>query len=247
MLYALGVYNDFGWMLEFEKFRIHICQPRLNHWDVWEISVKDLLEWAGKVAAPAARKTLDHRADFKAGEWCRFCKIRATCRVRADYVLELQHKDSGLDDLDAEPRVVSQLTADEIAAALANRGNVEKWYSDLSHYALNEIKAGRPIGEWKIVATNAHRRWKKDEEEKLVMVLAERDLDDAQVYERKLKSPAKIEKMLKKDKAVIAEFIEKPPGKPTLAPGDDPREAISADALSGFSDLDADEQEKDFG
>jgi hypothetical protein len=85
MLYALGVYLKYRWAYVFADFELRIAQPRLDHWDTWRITLQELLQWAGDVAAPAARRALSPGAPFRAGPWCQFCKLRDTCSVRAEY------------------------------------------------------------------------------------------------------------------------------------------------------------------
>lgn len=82
MLYALGLYYEYRHLFDFEEFVLTVFQPRLNHIDAWTISLKDLLQWADFVAEPIATRALQPGAPFKAGEWCRFCPIKQTCRTR---------------------------------------------------------------------------------------------------------------------------------------------------------------------
>lgn len=84
-LYALGTYLTFGWLFDFDKFHLKICQPRLKHFEGFEISLRDLLHWAGDVVRPAAKTAMTPGAPIVAGSWCKFCKLRDTCQVRIDY------------------------------------------------------------------------------------------------------------------------------------------------------------------
>jgi hypothetical protein len=88
MLYALGVYLKYRWLFEFWDFELRIAQPRLDHWDKWSITLPELLEWARTVAAPAAARALAPGGAFSAGPWCRFCRVRDTCAVYAEYKQE---------------------------------------------------------------------------------------------------------------------------------------------------------------
>lgn len=89
MLYGVGVALDYSWLYDrFQTYILAISQPRLNHYDEWEISAKDLAAWANDVARPGAALALTPGAPFKAGPWCRFCRIRDDCRVRAAYLAE---------------------------------------------------------------------------------------------------------------------------------------------------------------
>ena len=146
------------------------------------------------------------------------------------------------EDLDAtQTRIVEKLTTDEIAKALGQLSNIKRWCSDLEKFAVSELTVGRPVGGWKLVAGRGSRSWVKDENATAVALTA-LGLDPGALWERELLSPAKVEKLLPKaDRAKIGPLVEKALGKPTLAPADDPRDALTADALAGFEDLKADE------
>jgi Protein of unknown function (DUF2800) len=85
MLYALGVYFKYRWLYEFDRFVLSIFQPRVHHYDEWETSLGKLLQWGFDVVRPGARRALTPGAEIKAGPWCRFCKVKETCSVRAAY------------------------------------------------------------------------------------------------------------------------------------------------------------------
>lgn len=88
LLYALGTYLGWQHLYCFDTFDLRIYQPRLGHFDQAEITLTDLLQWAGDVAAPAARRALQPGAPFKAGPWCTFCKLKPACGVHAEYKRE---------------------------------------------------------------------------------------------------------------------------------------------------------------
>jgi hypothetical protein len=82
MLYALGLYHHYRHIFDFDRFVLTVFQPRLKHTDVWEISLRDLLEWADYVVEPIATRALLPGAPFKAGPWCRFCPAKDVCRTK---------------------------------------------------------------------------------------------------------------------------------------------------------------------
>lgn len=92
MLYALGVYFKYRWIYRFDAFVLSICQPRVSHFDVWETTLGKLLQWGYDVVRPGAVRALTPGAEIKAGPWCKFCKIKNTCSVRAQY--KAQHERS---------------------------------------------------------------------------------------------------------------------------------------------------------
>ena len=54
---------------------------------------EELLAWAEEVLKPTAALAYEGKGEFKAGEHCRFCKVKAACRKRAEYNLELARYD----------------------------------------------------------------------------------------------------------------------------------------------------------
>lgn len=85
-LYALGLFFTYGWMHSFDKFLLRISQPRLRHFDedgTWTLG--RLLQWGYDVVRPGAVLALTPGAPLKAGSWCKFCKAKDSCSVRAAY------------------------------------------------------------------------------------------------------------------------------------------------------------------
>ena len=101
----------------------------------YTISKEELLHWANEILAPTAQLAANGDGDFKAGEHCRFCKVRVTCRKLAEYNLSLAHYDfeppATLDDI-------------EIAAILAKADELVSWVSDVKEYALRQALSGVP-------------------------------------------------------------------------------------------------------
>ena len=92
-LYALGTFFTYRLFYEFDRFLLSICQPRLRHFEEFEISLGHLLQWGYDVARPAAKLALTPGAPIVAGNWCKFCRIKDTCTVRAEYKREMKNRD----------------------------------------------------------------------------------------------------------------------------------------------------------
>ncbi len=91
--YAIGVYLKYKWIYEFDRFLLRICQPRLRHYESFEISLGHLLQWGFDVGRPAAKLAMTPGAPIVAGSWCRFCKLKETCKVRADYKIMMKNRE----------------------------------------------------------------------------------------------------------------------------------------------------------
>lgn len=234
-LYALGVLLEWDWAYDFQTFVLCVHQPRLDHIDTWSISREDLLAWAETVVRPGAKAACSPGAKVAAGSWCQWCRIKTTCRVRAESVLQTVVGDfENLEEAVAKP-VRGQLTNDEIALALTAIGNVEKWCKDLKAHALSEIAKGHPVGDWKVVAGRGSRQWGVTEEE-LLALWAKEKRDAKELYETKLRSMPAVEKAVGAKNTVwkTAGLVKKADGKPTLAPGSDPRPALVVDPNAEF-------------
>lgn len=85
-LYALGVYQELGYIYDIEEVEMHIDQPRLNSHTTEIMSIKDLLAWGESIKGKALDAFTD-KGEFNPGDHCRFCKVRATCRARANHML----------------------------------------------------------------------------------------------------------------------------------------------------------------
>lgn len=247
MLYALGTYAKFK-AKNIKRFELGVHQPRLGHLDTWTIKTPTLLEWANDELIPAGKRVLEPDAPIKAGEWCTFCRIRETCRVRAESILlnpveEFKNLDEAIDDISVmDIRQPLHLTNDEIARILPLKSIVVNWYSQLETYALRELSKGNAVGDHKVVEGPSHRLWNEGEED-VQMSLELEGVPPEEIFTRKIISPAKAEEHLGKKNKVLQSMILKPPGAPTLVPGSDPRPAIKVDPASEFKNLDSPDAE----
>src|SRR5690606_2525183 len=74
-----------------------------------------------------------------------------------------------------------------------------------------QANAGVAIPNYQLTEKIGHRKWKGDEDQVREHLFLKADLTDEQVYNRKLKSPAQIEKVLgAKRKAIVDDLVERP-------------------------------------
>ena len=79
-LYGLGALNTFESLYAFEKVRMTIIQPRLDSTSTEELSIDQLARWAEEELVPKAALAYAGEGEFCAGEHCKFCKAKTTCR-----------------------------------------------------------------------------------------------------------------------------------------------------------------------
>lgn len=196
---------------------LHICQPRLNHFDDVETTVTELVDWAEGYVAPKVVKITEGDETRVAGSHCDFCKAQATCRVKAEkHAADLDTDfDDFVDDGPEAPHV-DNLTAEEIGKLLAHKKDVEKWFEALKAHVYTTIKSGGSIPGFKLVAGNNAQKWTVNEEELLEAFKGQRALKQDEYAPRKLLTPAAAAKVLPEN-SKIRSLIEKKPGAPVLA------------------------------
>lgn len=90
LIYGASAVADFDALGEIEHVELHILQPRLNHFDVWKLSVAEMNERI-EVIRQTAAKILAGPEGLTAvpgPKQCKFCKD-ATCAERTDFNLNL--------------------------------------------------------------------------------------------------------------------------------------------------------------
>ncbi|WP_302428352.1 DUF2800 domain-containing protein [Fusobacterium varium] len=217
-LYGLGAYLEYSFLYAIDKVKMTIVQPRLDDISECEISTTELMEWAEEVVKPLADMAYKGEGTYIAGNHCKFCRAKATCRARARMNSEVAKFDF------KEPALLSD---EEVGEALKMAQDLAKWAEDLKDYALAESLKGKLIPGWKAVEGRGSRVFTDNEE--ALKVLIGSGIDETMLYERKQLTLAQIEKVLgpKQFKELVGELVEKSVGKPTLVLETDKREAIT--------------------
>lgn len=240
--YALGVarrYSNRG----LTKVRLTVIQPRCPHPQgsirTWEVDVLDLFEFEDEIRERALA-TRDPNAPLVAGEHCKFCPAAAICEVRKEQVLELAQAEFGALDEMTLP-TVNTMSSAKLAQTLIYAGQIEDWIKRVKEHAYIEATHGRCPPGWKLVAKRATRKW-RDEFASRGFLQGKFDLDEADILEVKLRSPAQIEPLLPgKNKteraALIAEIVVKESSGTTLALETDKRPAVQVDAGAEFGEM----------
>lgn len=215
MCYALGALELFDGIYNINRVSMTIFQPRREHISTYEITKYELLEWANTFLAPTAQLAAKGEGVFKAGEHCQFCKVKATCRKRAEYNLELARYDF---------EMPVNLENDEISAILTKADELISWASDVKEYALQQALNGVQYNGFKVVEGRANRKYTN--ETAVADAVKQAGFDP---YEHKVLGITAMTKLLGKTKfeKLLGELVEKPKGKPTLVPMSDKRPAMN--------------------
>lgn len=215
MCYALGALEVFGDIYDINQIKMTIFQPRRDNISTYTISKEDLLKWADEVLAPTAQLAYVGKGEFNAGDHCTFCKVKATCRKRAEYNLELAKYDF---------EMPATLDDTEIAAILEKVDEMISWGNDIKDYALQQAQSGVHFEGWKIVEGRSNRKY--TDENAVADTVKDAGFDP---YEKKLLGITVMSTLLgkKKFEELLGGLIYKPPGKPTLVPESDKRPAMN--------------------
>jgi hypothetical protein len=217
MLYGLGALREFDLSYEIHTVRLTVVQPRLDHISAWDISVADLEEWGEKQVKPKAKKAYKGEGKKHAGEWCKWCKVKAMCDTLAEENIKLaQHdfKDAHL------------LTEKQILAVYKQIPMLTDWAKSVEKYVLDEAVKGKSWPGYKVVEGRSIRKW--TDEDKIKELLKEEGFTEEEYLKMSLEGIGKIEKLLGKVdfKEKLNPFVNKPQGKPTLTSQNDKRPAM---------------------
>lgn len=261
LLYALGVFYRYDHLYHFEEIEIRIGQPRLDHWDTWTITRAQLLEfeqWAKPRAHAAWRLNAPRTPGIKQ---CYWCKVRNDCAAKAkmmadlidgafadltDVEVTLEDVQEFRDHLDLTiipntPDLMS-LTTEEMERMLQWRRPVEHFFKSLAEEVERRAHRRERLHYHKLVQSSGRRvfRYPKQAAEKLVSLGVPR----SKAFRTEYPSPNQAEDLLvaagHRRQALpnlLDGLIYQPPGKPTLAPITDKRDALVDPSGDAFGDL----------
>ena len=211
MLYALGALEIFDGIYDIDTVRMTIYQPRKSNISVYEMDKADLYEWANSELTQKAQLAYEGQGSFSCGEWCRFCKAKAECRERAEANLALARY---------EFQTPALLADEEIADILGKVDALTAWAADVKEYALQQAVSGTAFPGWKLVEGRSNRKYTSE-----AAVAAAVEGAGFDPYEKKLLGITAMQKLLGKSRfeELLAPYIEKPQGKPTLVRSSDKR------------------------
>ena len=152
-------------------------------------------------------------AALKPGSHCKFCPAKPTCPAMTGAV-------------DRALRVKLDAVDDEMLGKYAsNAVLLQGWIDDLNALVQTKIEKGYKIPGWKMVAKRGTRKWAKEDD--VVHWADGKGLEPREIYNTEIRSPAQMEKVLKKRKLTLPdELVVSVSSGDTLAPESDPRPAV---------------------
>ena len=247
----------------FSTVRMTIIQPKLalrgmpaitSH----EVSVRDLMANMGTIISQAAATDAPDAPLVPGDSQCKFCRAKGSCSALANNVM----KEVGImfQPVVTETLDVAQQSADkdpstmddaQIAQIMEAAPLMRQLLEGVEKEALRRLQAGQTIPGLKLVNGRGSRAWALPEDE-MAEKLVKMGIPKSAVYETKLVTPAKAEKLTweKKDgtkvtlterqlKRMDQEYVSKLAGKITVVPESDGRPAVIMNAAPLFSAVEA--------
>lgn len=263
--YAIGKLAEFKLAVNapeqypFTEVRMTIIQPKLalkgmppiTHWTIPTAHALARIT----TLSNQARLTDDPNAPLVPGDsQCKFCRAKGGCSALANAamgeigmmfqpIMELSQQGANKD-----PEAMSD---DQIRQIIEAAPLVRQLLEGAEAEAHRRLSAGMSINGLKLVSGRGARSWALSEDE-IANKLSRMGVPKTHVFETKLVSPAKVEKLTweKKDgtrvsltpvqlKRLDSEYVVKTTGKPTVALESDSRPAITTNAAPLFSAVEA--------
>lgn len=239
-MYALGAYEAYGLLADFDTVSMYIHMPRLNHVSEYHVTVAELLAFGEKVREAAAVvaeaiSVADIGTDsyLRPGEkQCRFCKAKATCpALLAEVTNAVGGKPATAEDFAQFMPVNNDVEVGDnyLSMAMDKVGLVEDWCKAIRAEVERRLLQAIEVPGYKLVeGKQGNRAWSDQAKAEAAMKAMRLKQDD--MYDKKLISPTTAEKLLRTDPKKwekLGELITRSPGKPSVAHATDKRPSLA--------------------
>lgn len=238
--------------------RMTIIQPKLalrgmNPITSHTVTVKSLLDNMGTIITQAAATDKPDAPLVPGESQCKFCRAKGSCSALASNVMKEvgimfqpvinQTLDVAQQSADKDP---STMDDGQIRQIMEAAPLMRQLLEGVEKEALRRLEAGQTIAGLKLVNGRGSRVWALSEEE-TADKLVKMGIPKSAIYETKLVTPAKAEKLTwekKGEKVTLSErqlsrmeqeYVTKLAGKLTVVPESDSRPAVITNAAPMFS------------
>ncbi|MEE9356599.1 MAG: DUF2800 domain-containing protein [Methylococcaceae bacterium] len=250
MNYAIGALEEYNTLGMIQRVRLVIHQPRLFHLDEWVCSLEELEVFREKMARAAERSIAiadghvePELSDFMPdSKTCRWCKGKKRCPAMGNFTagkIGVTFEDmSEPAKLEEATMKLKTLSNEELAGLMPVLDLIVDWTKEVRACVEGELIAGNVVPNYKLVrGKKGNRAWIDEIEAEATMKSMRLKLDE--MYDQSLKTPTKLEKLLKEEKPRkwdrIKALITQAEGKPSVAHKDDKRPAL--DMAPKFEDM----------
>ena len=208
LFYALAAFRSRHWAFENAYFvELIIVQPfQVRR---WVTDLKRLMDFESDLRSAVRASELE-APPLKVGSHCRFCPAKVICPAQTGEIDRL-----------VKTRLEALNDAD-LGKALELADMLESFAAAARQLVQQKLEAGLPVPGWKLVPKRATRKWTNEAD----ALAALRAVGTPESELMELRSPAQIEKVLKKRKiALPEEVVVSVSSGDTIAPESDPRPA----------------------
>ena len=246
-------------MYPFKEVRMTIIQPKLalrgmNPVVSWVVPVSHLLDRVRTLTLEAMATDAPNALLVPGESQCKYCRAKGSCSALASNVMKeigVMFQPVKTDVLDVaqqsankDPAVMSD---DQIRQIMEAAPLMRQLIEGVEKEAQRRLESGQSIPGLKLVNGRGSRAWVLPEDE-MAEKLIKMGIPKTAIYETKLVSPAKAEKLTweKRDgtkvtltdrqlKLMNQEYVAKLAGKLTVAPESDARPAVTTNAAPMFA------------
>lgn len=217
----------------FDEVELVIIQPRANHVDGterrWTAPMSWLKQFRGEVAG-AVVEIHKPNARLEAGSHCRWCPAKSACPEMYGAIQKQAQADFALAPTPGSLPNVQLMPIEKLALALEWQDAIESWFEAVKDRVRDMLQSGQDVPGYKLVDGRSNRKWASED-----AVIAEFGdiLAGDQLYERKLLSPAKLEKIVGKGKVDHLTIRGEAPK--AIAKDTDPRPVAKTSAAEDFA------------
>lgn len=259
LLYAGGVLDELNTWDDVDIVEIYISQPRISTTpSYFEIETNELAHWLDHEVKPkvqeiyAALKTFkkefgqkydlqqislaDTAGIANPGEkQCQWCPGAGQCMAQAAWLFEIVTGDPDMMNMTEEFELLDpvRLKPEQLGFILKHSKAITKFLEKAGGHAKGVAENGERIPGRKLVDRLGDRAW-KDEKELVEELLFTTDLTSDDFIDRKVKSPAQLEKLIGKDHTILRDHVTRPHNGLALVDLSDKREAVTVDLASEY-------------
>jgi hypothetical protein len=259
-LYAVGALADVGEPYPWKRVRMTIIQPKMalrglpaitSH----EVDISEILAIVDRLVIEGAAVDAPDAPLVPGESQCKFCKAKGSCAALASNVMKeigIMFQPTVLDvaqqSADKDPSIMDD---GQILSIMEAAPLMRQLLEGVEKEALRRLQSGQAITGLKLVNGRGSRAWALQDDE-IAEKLIKMGIPKGSVYETKLVSPAKAEKLTweKRDgtkvqlterqlKRMEQEYVVKMAGKLAVATESDSRPAVVMNAAPLFSAVEA--------
>ena len=261
-LYAVGALADVGEPYPWKRVRMTIIQPKMalrgqpaitSH----EVDISEILAIVDRLVIEGAAVDAPDAPLVPGESQCKFCKAKGSCAALASNVMKeigimfqptVMSLDVAQQSADKDP---STMDDGQILSIMEAAPLMRQLLEGVEKEALRRLQSGQAITGLKLVNGRGSRAWALQDDE-IAEKLVKMGIPKGSVYETKLVSPAKAEKLTweKRDgtkvqlterqlKRMEQEYVVKMAGKLAVATESDSRPAVVMNAAPLFSAVEA--------